>query len=262
MSIRPLLAAVESFLAKAYGFLQKDSLVLRFFFRRFLWFSARERTKISCLMSSSNTCIPIFSCCGASFSWRFSCRCLALNWSFLTWRRFGCFKPSLFFLLTSSPNFSRHRLWTISQKALSCFAVDPLRRIVRVVESSWWSRAQAELWFPLGRWIVTLLGNAPGCAGAAMGSGTLWWLSGFEIPSFDLFSRRGLRCCLHLRVGWMRRSGWMVRFLLRLLCVVASFRAGSSFWDPWVVYSPSPLQPPWGHFSLLTDVVRVILVAD
>ena len=178
-----------------------------------LWFSARERTKISCLMSSSNTCIPIFSCCGASFSWCFSCRCLALNWPFLTWRRFGCFKPSLFFLLTSLPNFSRHRLWTISQNALSCFAVDPLRRIVRVVESSWSSRAQAELWFPLGHWILTLLGNAPGCAGAAMGSGTLWWLSGFEIPSFDLFYRRGLRCCLHLRVGWMRRLGWMVRFL-------------------------------------------------
>ena len=215
-------------------------------------------------MSSSNTCIPIFSCCGASFSWRFSCRCLALDWPFLTWRRFGCFKPSLFFLLTSSPNFSRHRLWAISQNALSCFAVDPLTRIVRVVESSWASRAQAELWFPLGHWILTLLGNAPGCAGAAMGSGTLWWLSGFEIPSFDSFSRRGLHCCLHMRVGWMRRSGWMLRFLLRLLCVVASFRAGSSFWDPWpwVVYSPSPLQPPWGHFSLLTDVVRVILVAD
>ena len=176
--------------------------------------------------------------------------------------RFGCFKPSLFFLLTSSPHFSRHRLWTISQNALSCFAVDPLRRIVRVVESSWSSRAQVELWFPLGHWILTLFGNAPGCAGAAMGPGTLWWLLGFEIPSFDLFSRRGLRCCLHLHVGWMRRSGCMVQFLLRLLCVVASFRAGSSFWDPWVVYSPSPLQPPWGHFPLLTDVVKVILVAD
>ena len=39
-----------------------------------------------------------------------------------------------------------------------------------VVESSWSSRAQAELWFPLGHWILTLIGNALGCAGAAMGS--------------------------------------------------------------------------------------------
>ena len=151
--------------------------------RRIPWFYASFSTA-SCGFPS----IPIFSCCGASFSWRFSCRCLALNWPYLTWGRFGCFKSSLFFLLTSSPNCSRHRLWTISQNALSCFAVDPLRRIVMVVESSWSSRAQAELWFPLGHWILTLPGNALGCAGAAMGSVTLWWLSGFEIPSFDLFS--------------------------------------------------------------------------
>ena len=197
-------------------------------------------------MSSSNSCIPIFSCCGASFSWRFSSRSLALNWPFLTWHRFGCFKASLFLLLPPSPNFLRHKLRTISQDAFSCFAVDPWRRIVRAVESSWSSRAHAELRFPLGYWILTLLGNALSCAGAAMGSGTLWWLSRFEFPSFDLFSVRGLCCCLHLRVGWMRRSGRMVQFLLWLLCIGDSVRAGPSFWD----------------FPLLTDVVRMNLVAD
>ena len=51
--------------------------------------------------------------------------------------------------------------------------------------------------------------------------------------SNSLFAIRGLRCCLHLRVGWIHRScSSMVWFLMRLLCVVASVQAGSSFWDP------------------------------
>ena len=193
-------------------------------------------------MSSSNTCIPIFSCCGASFSWRLSCHCLALNWPFLTWPRFGCFKLSLFFLLTSSPNFSRHRLWTISQNALSCFAVDPLRHIVRVVESSWSSRAQAELWFPLGHWILTLLGNAPGCAGQQWAQEHCGgYLGSRSHHSTYLPEEDCVAACICVLVGCVVQAGWYGFYVVPPLSTEK------------LAYNTKPwIKGPWCSFSYKT----------
>ena len=128
--------------------------------------------------------------------------------------------------------------------------------------SYWSSRVNTERWFSLGpHWNITLLGCAPGCTGAAMGPGTMSWLAEFDFPSCDLLSNRGLHCCLHLHVGWLRHSGGMVRFCLWMLRAVASTRTGSSFWDHWVVYSLSELQPSWWHFPLLTNLVITIFIS-
>ena len=199
--------------------------------------------------------MPTF-CCGAAFSWRFSCNCSDINWSFLTWRQFSCFKVSLF-LLTSLANFSSHKQWTISQNALSCFTVDALRCIVRAAESSCSSRVHADLWFPLGHGILTMLRNALRCAGAAMDSGTLWWLFGCELLSFDIFVRSWLCCCLYkicVLVGCIVQAG-----LYRFSCGWTSVKACLVF----VLRSlDGILSPPntatLKACSLLTDVVSTL----
>ena len=72
--------------------------------------------------------------------------------------------------------------YIVNNLAKYCFTVDPLRRIIRILESLWSSRVHT--YSGSSHCILFFIWNATGCTGAAMGSGTLCWSSGLESPSF------------------------------------------------------------------------------
>ena len=92
----------------------------------------------------------------------------------------------------------------------------------------------------------------PGCWCSAIGSRTLWWYSWFKSPSFDLHSPVGELHCLHQRALWIRNP-------LPQSHIVAGYISRSLLYEQvwWVIYSPSSLQIPWGHFPFVVLFIFV-----
>ena len=91
-----------------------------------------------------------------------------------------------------------------------------------------------------------------------MGSGTLWEYSWFISPSFDFHSLVGELRCLHQRAFWIRNPRKLLNSLPQSL-VVARYISRSLPYEQvwWVIYSPSPLQTTWGHFSFVVLFIFV-----
>ena len=79
-----------------------------------------------------------------------------------------------------------------------------------------------------------------------------WGYSRFISLSFDLHSPVGELHCLHQRALWIRNPRKLLNSLPQSH-VVARYISRSLLYEQvwWVIYSPSPLQTPWGHFSFV-----------
>ena len=89
---------------------------------------------------------------------------------------------------------------------------------------------------------------SPGRWWSAMGSWILWFIG----PSIDLHSPAGELRSSHQRALWIRDPRKLLNFLPQSH-VVAGYISRSLPYEQvrWVIYSPSPLQTPWGHFSFI-----------
>lgn len=109
----------------------------------------------------------------------------------------------------------------------------------------------AIVWLLLEHWILGLLGKSPGHFRSAMGSLILWGCSWFINPSFDLHSSIGELRCLHQGALWIHNPHKLLYFLPQ-----SHVARGVSMSFPferlwWVIYFPSLLQTPWGHFPFV-----------
>ena len=127
-----------------------------------------------------------------------------------------------------------------------------LRWVVSKKESSWSKFVHIATWLPLVHWILDLLKMSPGRCHSAIGSWTLWGCSWFISPSFDLHFPIGELYYLHQCAKWIRNPRKLLNSLpqshviARYLSKIFSFE---QVW--WVIYSPSLLLIPRGHFSFV-----------
>ena len=93
---------------------------------------------------------------------------------------------------------------------------------------------------------------------SAIGSWILWGYSWFISPSFDLHSPVGELHCLHQHALWIRNPFKLLNFLPQSH-VVAGYISRLLLYEQvwWLIYSPSPLQTPWGHFSFVVLFIFV-----
>ena len=129
-------------------------------------------------------------------------------------------------------------------------------------ESSWSKFVQVAVWLPLGHWILGLWGMSPGRCRLKMGPWTLWGYSWFISPLFDLHSPAGELRCLHQRALWILNPRKLLNSLPQSHVVAGSISSSlplEQVW--WVIYSPSPLQTPWGHFPLIVLSIFVAFLS-